>query len=216
MKKVLLLVFIIVTVLTAWSCGSGGDDVTLPGDAVYSKGNSPIVVYDPDEVSDESITAVVDRLADITGMAPTLRNHTSEAAEHEIVIGKTSRSISERAYSLLERVETSGYDSAKYLIYSDGDSVAIVYESEFFSDKHAEKDVVAYFLDNYCVNDSLVMEKGVAYNTTYSIILRQEEADAIEIEKYWTDAEKTLAELYGANRSCEITEEPWYRRIQSD
>ena len=212
MKKALILIIVIfVMALTFSACNKKSDhnDDSQNTDVgyVYHSGADPIIVFNPDEVSEENVLSVYDKLVSLTGRVPVLKNTESEPSAHEIIIGKSSRSISEKAYTLLDRVETSGYDGAKFLIYSDGSSVAIAFEGELFGVKYAENDAFEHFLTYYCVSEKLSMEKGVAYNTSYNIIKRQQETDKAEIEEYWIEAEKALTALYGAESAHDIIAE---------
>ncbi len=90
-----------------------------------------------------------------------------EEHKHEIVIGDTDRSISRVAQSHLERIDKSKDSDLAFLIYSDGFSVAIVFDDD--DRRVTEEKAIEYFMDNYVVSE-LIAAKGDLYEYSYDII----------------------------------------------
>ncbi len=91
----------------------------------------------------------------------------SDEHKHEIVIGNTERPISVTAKSQLERINKNTENELAYLIYSNGSSVAIVFDS----DERGVTEGLAldYFLEKY-TTDELIAAKGTLYSYKYDII----------------------------------------------
>jgi len=92
----------------------------------------------------------------------------AEESAHEIVIGRTSRPISEEAYVALEALERERGEAA-FLIYSNGSSVAIAYDESY--ENIAVNSALRYFEDNYATAE-LALAKGVAYSETIDVYSR--------------------------------------------
>ena len=103
---------------------------------IYDETITPTVVYDKSVlsyVSDEVLTAYNAIDSKVTSTAY-LKYDTSKVARHEIVIGDTTRAITAIAKNILiDKVKNARKDAedesidSGYLIYSDGESVAVVW-----------------------------------------------------------------------------------------
>lgn len=145
----------------------GGTDSTPPtGSLIYDKSTTLHIVMD----KTVSGTALTNALTDVwhglrDRTASTAYAGSSDAAiEHELVIGKASRPISEEAYRRLERVRVEVEDemegALRLVIYSDGSSVAIAYDEG--SDGAALVTALKYFKENLLV-DTLTLSEGTVY-----------------------------------------------------
>ena len=184
--------------------GEGGSDGLNEARAeeIYSAGKSCTLVYDGG--ASASVEALASRLTAMTGVKPTSLTSRDGERENEIVIGSCERDISKKAYRLLERTERESEEFLRFLIYSDGFSVAIAFDEEVLGTPFAEADAIDFFIKEYCVGSSLVMERGVAASEIYSIVDRQREIDKESVEEQWLEAEKSLAELYGGESAAVI------------
>ena len=117
--------------------------------------------------------------------------------EHEIVIGRSDLPISIKAYEKLstlrlnEEQENDPEAYTKWLIYSDGKSVAIVFDEhiDFISFKVAAK----YFIDNLIL-DSLSLKEGVVSSGVISIYDYYKVEDEARFELLWRTLEEHLGE----------------------
>lgn len=204
MKKLsLLLLCLLLTAFCAVSCtipGLGGteDGGNGEGDGNGNNGGEKIenLIYDAstdlkiirteDEVDDTLLLEIMNGLGGVLTDYPDVSYDNSEKSEHEIVIGRTSRKISTDAYTALEKrdAEEGNY---RFLIYSDGSSVAIVYDED--SEGAAMKAALGYFVDKY-IKAQLVLESGVAYRSQVSLSEYIEMEDERYLEKKWAELEE--------------------------
>ena len=140
-----------------------GEDLVLPSDnAIWQGGSQLGLVFGDGADTTIGVSSLFSSLISYTDVYVLTDKY--EGFEHEIVIGKTTREISEEAYRLLEESELTPeqnekrYNYAKYIIYSDGDSIAIAFEEQL--DRAAERAAVEFFAENY-LRERLVMGKGV-------------------------------------------------------
>ena len=122
---------------------------------------------------------------------PNYVSETAEVAEHEIVIGKTQRPISQVAYDRLNRIELPSKYHSSFLIYSDGSSVAIAYEEGLLP---AQLLAVEYFIDN-CIEEKLILPAGVVHSETFSVLDYYNAQDEVKREAEWS----ALAEKIGGS-----------------
>ena len=152
MKKRLLtlLAFTLTVLMLLSSCmisgnqGEPGNQGGKPGDPPSggentSKENlifdleSELTFVFGDDVDPEVATRFCDKIFYAKGGIVDIKKSDSEKAEHEIVLGNdTGREITERALRVLERQDEKKMteDDYAYVIYSDGSSVAIVYDTD--------------------------------------------------------------------------------------
>ena len=146
---------------------------------------------------------------------PKLSGDSTAAGYHEIVIGDTSREITATAKALLEEkllekkdeLLDRGYeenDIAAYLIYSNGESVAIVWTHFQIAPVAVE-----YFLETYANGTELMLYDGFTKTNFLSLDgYLQEREDGIFLEK-WAALEAAIPEEY---RDAIMTE---YRKLYS-
>lgn len=123
--------------------------------------------------------------------------------EHEIVIGRTDREISEKAYRALDRFEPDGMTSEtkRFVIYSDGKSVAIAFDE--VEDNLIADTACKYFVESYLGEDTetLTLKAGTVYaghTTVYDLYAAR---DAEEAEAAWLNLSMYVNEdVYNALR----------------
>ncbi len=114
----------------------------------------------------------------------------SEAHAHEIVVGNTDRAISKAAISRMNRIDKNTDDERIYLIYSDGSSVAIVWEED--EDGVARDTAVEYFREN-CINSELAAPQGTVFGETVDLLEHYTALDSAASQPLWEE----LSENYG-------------------
>ena len=178
-----LFTLLIIGVLALVSCGgssgggsgNGSGTNNPPGDAILSSGKVVDLVYNPDVVSKETVFDLGDGIVDVTQKSPDVIYDSVSKTKNEIVIGSTSRKISadaeKRLNAMLKRAiryskdeDEAEDDLAAYTIYSDGESVAIVWTSDY-----GAAPAIAYFKENYLFGESLSLEAGYSKTVVFSI-----------------------------------------------
>ena len=214
MKKLLvfLAAMITVTALLLTSCNFGGNTDGTGGSGgkderenlIYSK-NSDLHYFISDDMTSSLALKVISELEYSREKVAIAAPLDSEQKEHELVLGKTDRQITKTALSRLDRIEKNSEEELIFLIYSDGSSLALVWEED--KEGVMERLAVEYFIENF-VKEELLLSPGVAYYD--SIDLMEEYYAAMDAEykaeawakleaavgKELTDAYKQLYSLY--------------------
>ncbi len=95
-------------------------------------------------------------------------NSSTEQQKHEIVIGNTDRPISSVAKAHLGRIDKLTDNEVSFLIYSDGSSVAIVFDED---DKDVtETMAIEYFIEHYTNAKEMVAAKGDLHKDSFDLI----------------------------------------------
>lgn len=118
----------------------------------------------------------------------------SEAHDHEIVLGRTDREISKIALQRLDRVEKNTEDELVYVIYSDGSSVAVVWEESVNDEDGVMKELALECFYNNCVKDELILKSGIAYSDSVDLI---EDYYRVKDEEYKLEAWAKFEAKYG-------------------
>ena len=148
MKKLLLVIALLATLLLS-SCsilenlgggtqnGSNGGTQNGGGSGqVTDASGKPLIwnlktdIYLVSEVQGEKRQIISDRFIELTGNTLKPYSDSKTQMAHELVIGPSSRPISEEAYHLLERNMTDDDDPEGYVIFVKDGSVAVAYTSE--------------------------------------------------------------------------------------
>ena len=145
------------------ACGKDYDDgKEIAAGTIYSDRVFPAIVYKTGEYDfalDEILT-VQGYMRDNASISPSVFKDDGIVFKHEIVFGDTNREISATAKDILEdkiakESEEKGEDVTGYLIYSDGNSVALVWSDFQIADL-----AISYFLENYLSEEELILEEG--------------------------------------------------------
>ena len=208
-KRFLLLALVFVCLFSVFSCGKkdknedtgneqkpSGSDVTPVGDYIYSGGSQLTLVYNAGTVSAENLKKLKDSL--FVKVGELLEADDSIAgSEHEIILGRSERELSKKAYSRLSRMDKTTDDYVGYCIYSDGKSVAIAFDDELYGIDVAENVAIDAFVDNYTTSDSLRLGSGAVKEEVFDGIARQAEIDEKNINARWDAVEEQLVKLHG-------------------
>ena len=149
------------------------------------------------------INSIFDKVAASIKSAPALKALNSEVGERELLIGNTGRKISNTAYEKLDRLEaTEKYDS-RWVIYCEGKSIAIAYDSD---DEDVALNYAAEYFLSYCVaSNGIVAKNGVIAGNVFNLKDHYQAIDDAATEKKWLKLEETtskelvdaLKDLYG-------------------
>ena len=197
-KLSVISIILILLSLTLTSCLGGGQ-----GEPPVDDGPTENLIFDAKSelyfiqgtgiTSDRSsyIIALIEEKRDI-GKLVQIDSVDSDPHEHEIVVGLTDRPITQTALGRLDRLERNTEDDFRYVIYSDGSSVAIVFDTD--PEGLAEETAINKFLDIlHSVDTEYVAERGVISQGTVNIIDYLSEKDAATRATYYN----ALAERIG-------------------
>ena len=194
MKKLSAIILILALTLCLGSCfktgGGEGGGGEAEANLIYDAKTDLYLVYDPLLLSENNVNLIADAFAE-RGIFVKLRSSSSEAMEHEIVVGGVGREISDAATVYLDRIDKNGENDYRYCIYSDGSSLAIVYDEDkggFAADRAVEA-----FISEF-VKDKLVKEKGVCKKEAFDLYEYIGERDSVALENYWASVSKRCGE----------------------
>jgi len=108
---------------------------------------------------------------------------TSEVGEHELVIGKVNRPISKTAYDRLERLELNESGDLRFLIYSDGSSIAIAFDED--RENIAFSKAAEYLIDEI-LSEEVIAAAGVIHEDVFNIYEYYGELDDERDAKIWS------------------------------
>ena len=120
----------------------------------------------------------------------------TQPMSHEIILGRTEREISVKAYRILE-LEEKGEDYVGYCIYSDGKSVALAFDEEIWGVKVAENAAVDVLIREYLSADSLTLGAGLIKVETFNAIEYQAKLDEERLNAEWAELEIELSRVHG-------------------
>ena len=175
-----------------------GDEI-VDGDFIWSKGSEISVVSSESELADDdnsskyarsvsNIYSMIGSFAVSEGIKLNFVPDSNEPTKHEIVLGRSSREVSKRAYELLDAQVTED-DEVGWLIYSDGYSVALAFDYDI--EYLALDEALAYFKDNL-VSEALTLEAGVCAKRLISINEVHQKRDDELVASRWEAFEKKI------------------------
>lgn len=216
MKKILTMLLLLIMVFAVSSCqlllpdngdqtddgkneeenkeneGGNGEEEQKPepDNLIFNKDSELYFVYNPEEFD---FTSLEQRLYDFTniGIYPRPVTPDYEVQKHEIVLGTSGRQITKDAKMYLERMDLKGEEETRYCIYSDGSSVAIVFDDDIgdFTVNLA----LDYFVNNY-LSEEVCIPKGVVKSDCFDLYEYLGEQDTLYYEKYWKSVSEKLGE----------------------
>ena len=198
-NKLLVLIFLLAFAASMLvSCFNGGNTpdggAEEPDNLIYNEASELYLIVDP-SVSSEYISKISDDIdynkSELIKYAPV----DSEVHKHEIVVGMTDREISKTAALRIDRVEKNTEDELRYVIYSDGSSVAIVWEEGDVDEDNVMQELALRIFYENCVKEELILKQGIAYSGSIDII--EDHYRAID-EAYKQEAWAKFESTYGA------------------
>ncbi len=177
-KLSVLMLVLVIGVLCLASCKitkpdepvpDGPQNETIGENTIYNSG-SELTIIMGEGADPELSMKLAEDIAEARGKAVSIFSASSaEQTDHEIVIGKTDRQISKTALMRLNR-EIDDYvtgDESTYVIYSDGASIAVVFNEDY--DKVAMG--LAYeALTELCSGKTLVKPSGPIDINTFDLV----------------------------------------------
>ena len=209
-KKLLFTVLFLLVAVTLASCsllnkdntdgsdngnnGNGQSNVTEG--TLWKSGDAVSIVAEPGASADV-VNELFEKVAEALKTAPTLKPLDSEAVTRELLIGNTGREISNLAYEKLERLEKVEKYDARWLIYCEGGSVAIVYDED---DEDVALGYAAEYFLTRCISEGGVSaDTGIVEKRIFNLKDHYQAIDDAETAKKWAELEKVAGnEIVGA------------------
>lgn len=178
--------------------GSGNTDSGSKQSYIYNESSTLTVIYAEDSISEENAVKLGAALREALGNRYTVVNDPSTpASEHELVIGHTDREITRKAYKKLSRQYKETATETAYAIYSDGKSLAIVFDEALYGYAAAECTAIDYLTGTLLKDKTLSLGVGTVSAGTLDVIEWQKSFDDIATEARWAEIEEQLVKKYG-------------------
>ncbi len=196
----LLLATMSLFILASCDSSTNGQTPLDPDDYVFTQDVEAVLIF-ADDVTTDSQKSIYQSLKDAMGKAPAYYYDDSEPEGHEIIIGKSTRPVSQKAYRKLRTVNKSSDEYLGYVIYASGNSVAIAYDEDY--DNLAVDRAVEYFVNNYIVGRTeLKFNPGVVYEGIFRPLDTYAEIDSAKKAAAWAKLEAAI----GGEVGTEIVE----------
>lgn len=167
---------------------------------IYTYESDLTLIFSDNTLSTEAQQELYTALSNLKSSPPQFSSDASAKEKHEIVVGKSSRQISNEAYTKLEQIPDGDLlDEFNFLIYSNGESVAIAYdiaEEEIYDTGVIGTVAVRYFIENYLTDEELILDSGVVYRGKISLDDYYAENDARIKDSEWESLREAAGE-YG-------------------
>jgi len=196
----------------------GGDNTGTEDieNLIFGPNVVPNVICNTAERLSEAITTIQDAVFYCSYYIPNVTSDEAEEAEHEIILGKSNREISKRAYTLLNRLEKEDEYDVGYLIYSDGKSIAIAYDEDRYHTDMAADVAADYFYEWCDGKEYIAVPKSTVASRTFDVLELQEEIDAAESEQQWAEFEKQVNKLGGDGAAVTKAAREYYEKVCTD
>lgn len=159
-----------------------------PENFIFGEGSELYFMY-PEGIAEHFVNPIIDELF-YYGVDVRTHSDRTQVMPHELIIGKSDREISKTAYDRLERMDLNDDGDLRFLIYSNGSSVAIAYDED--RESVCLLEAVNYFIDNFCAEE-LIKAQGVMYEERFNLYEYYSAIDEAKYAKQW----KRLSEAYG-------------------
>lgn len=186
----------------------GGNQAPDYSDYLYADGITTTLIVTDSEASSKA-NVIYNAIKTNTGNAPEFfYSDECENLGHEIVIGESSRSVSVKAYRQLRTLTPSDDFEVSFVIYAQGNSIAIAYHDGFAN--YALDKAITYLVDEIIAeNTELNFTSGVIYKQSMSVL-----DDAIAQDKLYKDTTwAALGEYLGAENADLLTALQNYYKI---
>lgn len=202
-KSFLILLTLLLLSLALFSCKKDGQDSdsgntntnspSAPGEEkenlIFNTGTKVNIIVSGDEISPQTLTAFYTEVFKYVGRdnLSIYLDEIPEKSEHEIIIGKTDREISKRAYSLLNTEDYEELGDCGYVIYSDGSSLAIAY-TESLNYSYLD-DIILNFAKEY-FSEEVIIAPGAVKKEKLNFMKSLETDDKERQDAAWQRVEE--------------------------
>lgn len=190
MKKIFLLITISLLAISLTACNNTGNETDNGHsdglNVIWDNGDTVNIISESGRSFDVA-NELFDIISDVTKTVPKMVSPDSEVSEYELLIGKTGRTISDKAYEKLDRMEVSEKYDSRWLILCEGKTIAFAYD--FDDDIVALNYAKDYFKSNFVTNDAILAKDGVIAKDIFNLKAHYQAIDDIETDKKWTELE---------------------------
>lgn len=181
--------------------------LNIPNDYVFAEntGVKFIIGSGADGSAVDSIYIALRQAAGDCEYYYTDKSELDEDDSHEVIFGKADRKASTRAYRALRQMNRANDDTARYLIYSLGNSVCIAYDEDaggLCKDAAAKKFIELYLTGK----TSLKLTSGVVYEESFSVLDYYSDIDREYYEYAFANIEETVGGEVGKEIVAAIKE----------
>lgn len=194
--------------------GVGDNTYTEPevfspnGDGVIFSPQVDVTVVKGEGIETKDIMCITDKVYNLTSKYAVSKSDANPIDSKEIVVGKTTRLVTKSAKNAYAKEYNATVEQLKmkgeeyrylcgFIIYSDGDAVAIYWDDDII-----KYDTIEYFVNNYVQKSSLCLQKGF-FDVQFF--------DKEKLEKEAADAKReaqfdAIAEMYGEEAAEAVRE----------
>ena len=196
------------------SNGNDGDSSYVPeeyvpnGDGIIFSPTVDVSVIKGEGIESNDVRAITDKVYDLTQKYAVAKSDSNIVDSKEIVVGETKRSVTKTAKNAYAREYNALADQLKmkgeeyrylcgFVIYSDGNSVAIYWDNELTKPLALE-----FFVNNYMQKSTLCLANGYSECQFFDEKEMKEEAADREREESYS----RIAEMYGEEAAEAVRE----------
>jgi len=162
---------------------------------IYENGSELSIVYTDPRLS-ELAEALKSRITNYSTVTVRLVGDSEPEAEHEIILGECSRTLSKKAYRRLSRMAKAKEEYTSYTVYTDGSSVAVAFEDDFYGSAMA--DSLEYVTKTLVPKESsLTLSAGVVKEAQYDPLDKVRAQDEKDLGTRFASLCEEITELYG-------------------
>ncbi len=217
MKKVIFILLILCS-LTLVACDGGS--VTEPAGkeeekVIFSLNVQPNIICNDAENIISSLETLQLSVFKTTYRSPAIYDDSTDIGAHEIVIGKTERPISKKAYELLDTCDVKGGESS-YIIYSDGESVAVAFTEDRWQTGYGAKLGMEELSKLFDGSEKIIIPEGKVTSLTFDVLAYQQALDDKKSETDWKNFINAVNNKGGDGEAVAAAVKYFYEKICTD
>ena len=178
--------------------GTGGNN-NEPEGFIFDADSDLTIIFADDALPDKLTQKLYNAVTAAKGTrAPAFGSVALDVSDHEIIVGKCDRPASVAAYSKLEQLDDEDGENGRYVIYSDGSSVALAYDTD--ENFIAAETVIDIFVGAYVQGkESLVLKAGTIEDESFSYYEYWVAYDQAKRDKEWAALEEYIGGQAGTD-----------------
>ncbi len=187
-------------------------DIQTEEKVIFSVNIQPdIICNDPESIS-SAIEAMQLSIFSTTYRTPAVYDDTKESSPHEIVLGVSDRAVSKKAYELLETCDIKGGESS-YLIYSDGESLAVAYNEDRWQTGYGLDLAMEELIKLFDGSEKIIIPEGEVTSLTFDVMAYQQRIDDAAAETKWQQLTKAVNDMGGDGEAVTYAVKEYYEKI---